>query len=161
MPGPNAALGPYEYASAQIWKRYRKICRIASAIGPDTADVEVHDLRIHCKKLRYLMEFFASLFPQAAFKSLLKPLKILQDNLGMINDYAVQQINLQQFLRKVGNWPDGVDLEVAQSVGALTAALHAQQAEERAKTVKSFAAFNSPQIQQTFRVLFRAQKEKQ
>ncbi|MGV8986973.1 MAG: CHAD domain-containing protein [Cypionkella sp.] len=156
--GPNADLGAHDYACALIWKRYRKICRVAGAIGPDTDDAEVHALRIHCKKLRYLMEFFAPVFPKPEFKSLIKPLKTLQDNLGLINDCVVQQASLQHFLRGPGKWPHGVDVEVAQSVGALTTVLHARQVEERAKTVLSFAAFNSPETQQTFRDLFHTAK---
>ena len=57
-PGPNADRGAYGYACALIWKRYRKVCKLARSITPDTPDEIVHDLRIDCKKLRYLMEFF-------------------------------------------------------------------------------------------------------
>ena len=159
-PGPTASLAASDYACALIWKRYRKICGIAAGIGPDTDDAEVHELRIHCKKLRYLMEFFAPLFTGPEFRAVLKSLKGLQDNLGLINDYAVQQVNLQEFVRGVGKWPDGVDVEVAQSVGALVAVLHRRQAEERARTVDSFVRFNSPETQQAFRDLFHARKEK-
>lgn len=160
VPGPKADLGAHDYACALIWKRYRKICKIAAGIGPETDDADVHVLRIHCKKLRYLMEFFGPLFPKAEFKSLIKPLKLLQDNLGLVNDYSVQQVSLQDFLRKLGKKPDSVNLDVAQSVGALIAVLHRRQLEERVKIVKSFAPFNSPQTQGTFRDLFHDRSDK-
>jgi len=158
-PGPRAKLGAHEYACALIWDRYRKIRKSAARIGPDTDDAEVHRLRIHCKKLRYLMEFFGPLFPKPEFKALLKPLKRLQDNLGLFNDYAVQQVSLQGFIRQRESGPESVSLEVAQSVGALTAVLHRRQIEERAKVVENFAQFNSTSTQQTFRDLFRAGRE--
>ena len=158
-PGPNAERGAHDYACALIWKRYRKICKIAAGIGPETDDAEVHALRIQCKKLRYLMEFFATLFPKPEFKSLLKPLKHLQDNLGLINDYAVQQVSLQDFLRGLSKRPDSMNFDVAQSVGALIAVLHRRQLEERAKVVDSFAQFDSPPTQKTFHDLFHAPKE--
>ncbi|MFN4101365.1 MAG: CHAD domain-containing protein [Pararhodobacter sp.] len=153
-PGPMAKRGAHDYACSLIWKRYRKIHKIAAMLDAETEDAEVHRLRIHCKKLRYLMEFFAPLFPKAEFKSLLKPLKQLQDNLGLFNDYAVQQVSLQEFIRNRDFGPKGISLDVAQSVGALTAALHRQQAEEREKVVENLAQFNSAPMQQTFRELF-------
>lgn len=159
-PGPAASLAAQDYACTLIWKRYRKICKIGAEIGPDMPDTEVHALRIHCKKLRYLMEFFGPLFPKPAFKSLLRPLKLLQDNLGLFNDYSVQQISLQDFLRNVSDKPSGSNLAVAQSVGALTAVLHRRQIEERTKIVESFAQFNGAETQTTFRDLFHDGRDK-
>lgn len=153
-PGPKAHVGAHGYACALIWDRYRKIRKIAIGIGPETDDTEMHKLRIHCKKLRYLMEFFGPLFPSPEVKALLMPLKQLQDHLGRFNDYSVQQVSLQDFLRKEDNFPDGVNLDVAQSVGALTAMLHHAQLEERAKAVETFAHFNSPSTQKAFHDLF-------
>lgn len=158
--GPKAELAAHVYACDLIWQRYRKICRIAAGIGPETDDAEVHILRIHCKKLRYLMEFFAPLFPKPDFKSLIKPLKLLQENLGFYHDYAVQQVSLQDYVRGRAELPSGVNIEIAQSVGALTAVLHRWQLEERAKVVASIAQFNSPATQQTFRTLFHERSEK-
>ncbi|MFN4153821.1 MAG: CHAD domain-containing protein [Paracoccaceae bacterium] len=160
-PGPMAELGAHDYACVLIWERYRKIRKIAARIGPDTEDAEVHRLRIHCKKLRYLMEFFGPLFPKPEFKSLLKPLKQLQDNLGLFNDYAVQQVSLQAFIDRRNGGPAGVSIDVAQSVGALTAVLHLRQLEERAKVVESFAQFNSPETVAIFRALFHAGEHKE
>lgn len=158
--GPNADLLAQEYACDLIWKRYRKVCKIAVAIGPDTDDVEIHELRIHCKKLRYLMEFFNPVFPKAAFKSLLKPLKGLQDNLGLFNDYSVQQESLHAFLLELPGNQKSADLQIAQSVGALIAVLNGRQLEERATVMKSFARFNSPETQQTFGDLFKKRNDK-
>ncbi|WP_071673427.1 CHAD domain-containing protein [Nioella nitratireducens] len=157
--GPNADLPAYDFACKLIWKRYRKICKIAAGIDADTADEEVHQLRIHCKKLRYLMEFFGPVFPKSAFKSLIKPLKRLQDNLGLFNDYSVQQESLQAFLAGLDRADHDGNLELAQSVGALIAVLHQRQLEERGKVVESFARFNSAETQQTFRDLFHGGKE--
>ena len=158
--GPAANLAAQDYACTLIWKRYRKICKIGAAIDPEMPDAEVHALRIHCKKLRYLMEFFGPLFPKPAFKSLLRPLKHLQDNLGLFNDYSVQQISLQDFLGNASDKSNGSNLAVAQSVGALTAVLHQRQIAERAKIVESFAQFNGPEIQATFRDLFHVGRDK-
>ncbi len=158
-PGANAQLPAHDYACHLIWRRYRKVCKIAMAIGPETEDARIHELRIHCKKLRYLMEFFSPIFPKSAFKTLLNRLKGLQDNLGLFNDYSVQQHNLHAFLLELPADADGDQLQVAQSIGALIAILHGRQLEERAQVVKNFAQFNSPETQQTFSVLFQARKD--
>ena len=42
------------------------------------------------------MEFFQSLYPPFKIKSLIKVLKILQDNLGDFQDYEVQVTSLKQ-----------------------------------------------------------------
>lgn len=156
--GPNADLPAQAYARKLIWKRYRKVCKTAAAIGSDTDDAEVHALRIHCKKLRYLMEFFGPVFPQAAFKKLLKSLKGLQNNLGRFNDYSVHQASLQAILLELPQAQSPHSLEIAQSLGALIGVLHNGQLQERAKIMKNFARFNSPAIQQTFSALFQAPK---
>jgi CHAD domain-containing protein len=157
-PGPEGDQNAQTYAAKLIWKRYRKICQIAAAIDDQTEDEMVHELRIQCKKLRYLMEFFAPAFPKTAFKSLLKPLKKLQDNLGLFNDYSVQQDSLAAFLDSLGTKNHDRNMQLAQSVGALIAVLHQRQREERLKVVDSFAMFNSTETQQTFRDLFHGGK---
>ncbi|WP_158971679.1 CHAD domain-containing protein [Chachezhania sediminis] len=153
-PGPAADRLAHDYACELIWKRYRKVCKIARAIDDTTPDEDVHELRIHCKKLRYLMEFFAPLFPAADIKALIKPLKVLQDNLGLFNDYSVQQASLQDFLDS----RSGVrkqDVTIAKSIGALIAILHRRQLEERARVVSSFAHFDSEDVQLAFRAMFK------
>ena len=106
------------------------------------------------------MEFFSPLFPMPDFKSLLKPLKHLQENPGLINDCSVQQASLQGYLREGHEWGDGVELEVAQSVSALIVVLHHRQFEEQGKIVESFAQFRNPQTQEAFRDLFHDRRDK-
>lgn len=114
----------------------------------------MHDLRIHCKKLRYLMEFFAPVFPKRDLKRLIKALKRLQDNLGRFNDCAVQQKSLQTLLRSLDGAPDRGNLDLAQSIGALIAVLHHRQIAERASVMQSFSRFDSKETARTFRRLF-------
>lgn len=153
--GPEANHAGCDYACGLIWKRYRKVCKIASGITAETDDEEVHELRIHCKKLRYLMEFFAPFFPKEDIKGLIKALKRLQDNLGLFNDYSVQQDSLNVFLDDHSTMPRDTYAKVAQSIGALIAVLHQRQTEERAKVMASFARFDSPAVQASFRTLFK------
>lgn len=153
--GLNAGLAAHDYACERIWLHYRRVRKAAAAIGPDTPDAEVHELRIRCKKLRYLMEFFAPVFPRPSLNAVLKPLKRLQEHLGLFNDYSVQQESLRDFLLEPGKKADAASLEIAQSVGALIAVLHGRQLEQRERIMAGLARFNRPRVQQTFSELFQ------
>ncbi len=156
-PGPNADLGAFEYARSLIWKRYRKVCKLARGITPETPDEAVHDLRIHCKKLRYLMEFFAPLFDRGTFKKIIKPLKRLQDNLGLFSDCAVQQLALLEFVQRQ---PAGrADSGLSMGVGGVIAVLDQKQRSERNRVISNFEHFDSPDIRHLFRALFHNAKE--
>ncbi|MEM6795907.1 MAG: CHAD domain-containing protein, partial [Acidobacteriota bacterium] len=95
--GPAAESPALELASARIWRLYRRIRKRGLAIDDDTPAAALHEVRIMGKKLRYLLEFFRSLYPQGPVGSAIRELKRLQDNLGDFNDYEVQQLALQGF----------------------------------------------------------------
>jgi CHAD domain-containing protein len=156
--GPNGQVNSLVFASGLILKRYIKVCKIARSIDDETADEVVHELRINCKKLRYLMEFFAPLFPKDDMKKLLKALKSLQDNLGNFNDYSVQQIFLRRILREKMSAFHGAELKVAESVGALTAMLYRLQNNERGQVMENFALFDSLETRTIFTQLFQIEE---
>jgi CHAD domain-containing protein len=60
-------------------------------------DERLHELRIACKKLRYVLECFVSLLPGKKTSILTKHLRHLQDNLGHGHDLFVQQEALRHF----------------------------------------------------------------
>jgi len=156
-PGPNSSRASHDLACELIWKRYRKICRLAATIHVTTPDQEIHALRIECKKLRYLMEFFGPTFPQELFDSILKPLKQLQDSLGLFNDCSVQQLNLQTFVDSLSD--EQHRFKITQSVGSLMTLLYQRQFAEREKIMNAFAHFSSDRIQRSFRTLCQNKKE--
>lgn len=68
------------------------LSRRAKRLNVDIArltDEERHRLRIEAKKLRYLAEFFAELFPRRATARYLRRLAAVQASLGELNDLAV------------------------------------------------------------------------
>ncbi len=151
--GPEAEVQSLIFARRLIMKRYRKVCKTGRDLDEATPDPVIHQLRIHCKKLRYLMEFFTPLFPLAEIKKLIRSLKLLQDNLGNFNDYSVQQ----QFLEKMlaSDIVSGAKaMAVAHSIGALTAMLHRMQGEERRLIVENLAGFDSLEMRDSFKKLF-------
>ena len=54
-------------------------------------DLVQHLLRLACKELRYLLEFFASLFPREKVDDVIQQLKKLQDLLGHFNDLRIPE----------------------------------------------------------------------
>jgi len=138
-------------AQKKILKRYRKIGLLGEQINDETPDEEVHELRIECKKLRYMMEFFAELFPKKRIRDLVKSLKKLQTILGDFNDYSVQK----EFLAEYGK-THGKSVELAAAINGLIAVLHQKQIQERAKVQQAFAAFNQQEVINEFNELFAA-----
>ncbi|MDX1301467.1 CHAD domain-containing protein [Photobacterium sp.] len=81
-----------------IWKRAQKVLILSQAIDSDSPDSNLHQLRIECKKLRYLLEYFLPLFPAKQVKKQISTLKQLQDLLGEFNDSSIQQVFLADYL---------------------------------------------------------------
>ena len=138
----------------RIYKRYRRIRKIAGGLGPDAPDEVLHDLRIQCKKLRYLMEFFGELIPQEKAAAMEKPLRRLQGRLGEFNDGSVQQKFLldywEQTQRAAGE-KDGMAL----SLGGLISILHYRRMQQRDRIHESLASFLSASTAELFKQTFR------
>lgn len=145
------------FGCTAILKRYTKVCRIARTIKATTPDETVHELRIHCKKLRYLMEFFTPLFDRKKIKTLIKSLKILQDNLGRFNDFSVQQVSLTDFLHSFSS-EDEKSIKVAESIGGLIAMLNHLQKKEKDQVMANFTLFDSEETRTLFHDLFSTGK---
>jgi CHAD domain-containing protein len=97
----NAARPIVEVASERIRRAYRKVRRHGREIDAATPRPRIHRLRIDCKKLRYLLEFFRSLYDGEAVANLVRVLKQLQDVLGDFNDVANQQGDLCAMAREI------------------------------------------------------------
>ena len=65
---PNSGRPVVELARELIRRRYKKVLKRGKAIKRSSPDEDLHRLRIQCKKLRYTLEFFSSLFPAAGIK---------------------------------------------------------------------------------------------
>jgi CHAD domain-containing protein len=62
------------------------------------SEPERHELRIVLKKLRYSVEFFASLYPARRVKPFRARLSQMQDILGLLQDVAVARSTLKQLV---------------------------------------------------------------
>ena len=145
-------------ASKVIFKRYRKIVKAGSRIDASTPDEELHRLRIECKKLRYALEFFRSLYPADDMKSLIKQLKSLQDNLGRFNDLSVQQDFLHAYLKTVAAKKTEA-IGLAAATGALISRLQLEHSQVRDAFTGVFGKFNSSANRRRFQRLFARQAD--
>jgi len=154
----NAARPVKAVADARIWRLFRRIIKGGRAMGEAPAAEQLHELRKDCKKLRYLMEFFASLHPAPALDPLIKALKDLLDILGEHQDLAVQAQHLEGFAERMaaeGRAPARTLL----ALGALVGRLMERRAEARAEYAAAFAAFEAAENRAAYRALFRPETE--
>jgi CHAD domain-containing protein len=111
----------FEEARLLIIKHYKNVIKKGKKLSDQSPDEGFHDLRISCKKLRYLMEFFSSLFNPTDMIRAIKQLKNLQDNLGNFNDLSVQIETLNSFMQ---NKRRKNSIEFIQAVSGLIAVLN-------------------------------------
>jgi len=149
----NAKLPVIDLARNRIHKKYRNVVQVGSQIIENSEDEMLHVLRIHCKKLRYLMEFFSSLFPRKKMNTLIEQLKKLQDNLGDFNDLRVQRDYLLDIIEELPMAQRQSNKMIA-AIGSLVGALDKEKQTVKDAFAKTFIDFASPANQALFRELF-------
>ncbi|MFW5970170.1 MAG: CHAD domain-containing protein [Halofilum sp. (in: g-proteobacteria)] len=142
-------------ADQRIRKMYRRLLREGEAIGPESPNEDLHEMRKTCKKLRYLMEFFRSLYPSAEIGRLIKTLKRLQENLGDFHDLHVQREALQSFAQDMtasGEAPPATLL----AMGRLVDDLERRERRTRDEFAERFDRFARRKNRRRFKRLFAA-----
>ncbi|MBU2709673.1 CHAD domain-containing protein [Zooshikella harenae] len=155
--GPLANEPILKVAKERIYRQYHVIRKKSKRITPETPDEYVHDIRIACKKLRYLLEFFADLFPENEITKLVNALKKLQDHLGLFNDLCVQQAFLQDYYHnqlKKAHHPTEEIYQLCLSVGGVIAVLYQKQLQARNKVTNHLSSFIDKDVRQQISHLF-------
>jgi len=154
----NAHLPIFDRARKRIYKQYRRIVKDGNLVLENTQDDMLHALRIECKKLRYLLEFFFSLFDQKKMNLLIGQLKKLQDNLGDFNDLCVQEeylLNITAELPMAGEQSK----KTLAAIGALIGTLDREKQIVKDAFARTFTTYASPENKALFRELFAAKKK--
>ncbi len=151
LPGADAPV--IGLAKLRIRKRYRKAIKLGKSIDGSSSDRDLHTLRIECKKLRYYLEFFESLFPADEIKEVIKHLKALQDNLGDYNDMHVQQERLKGYISKMDASEDEGRESIA-AAGGLISELYMKQKQIRSEFHGRFEEFAGEEMKELFDDLF-------
>lgn len=150
---PAAKLPAREVADQRIWKLYKRCLKEGQAIAAESPAEDLHELRKTCKKLRYLLEFFGSLYPKGSIKSLVQALKKLQDNLGDFQDYQVQSEAMLSFGLEMAENRQGTPATLL-AMGTLAGSLLHQQQQTREEFHQRFKTFCRPENRRLFKKLF-------
>ena len=147
-------------AQKRIYKKYGSIVEASSRVFEKIDDEKLHALRIECKKLRYLMEFFSSLFPRKKINVLIKQLKKLQNRLGNVNDLRVQQEYLLHISEELPA-TNQKNKKAVVAIGSLIGALDMEKRMVKNTLSKTFTKFSSPKTKRLFRELFSSKYSKE
>ena len=156
----DAARSVSRVAKRRIWSLYRRVLKCGGQIDDGTPDEALHDLRKKCKKLRYMIEFFSDLYPPAKIRKCVRILKALQQNLGEIQDLAVQQDSMAGFARDMMKQPTRPPVQTLLAMGALVQQLSAAKKQARVAFAEKFEAFQASRHQALFESLFAPKKMK-
>jgi CHAD domain-containing protein len=122
-------------ASKRIAAVYKKMVQMGRAIDDDSPAADLHELRKVGKELRYLLEFFASVYPPDVVKPMVKTLKGLQDMLGRFQDREVQANALRELS------PEVADPAALMAMGVLVDRFMQEEAAARAEFADRFESF--------------------
>ncbi len=147
-PAADLPVGPLVFRC--IYKRYRKIRKIAAGIGTDSPDEMVHQIRIECKKLRYLLEFFTEIIPKEEGGAMQKSLRRLQGRLGDFNDASVQQKSLLNYWEQ-----KRCGAETSMGLGGLVSILYHRQQETRGLIEQALEEFCGASTAAAFKRTFK------
>jgi CHAD domain-containing protein len=140
-------------ARKRIRKALKRVLTRGAAITDESPAEDLHQLRIECKKLRYLMESFGSLFPADVIGLAVADLKVLQDDLGEFNDLEIQRHTLRRFALEMAE-EGSAPAETLLALGQLVERLGARQQEARARFGDLYAQFSRPANRRRFVRLF-------
>jgi CHAD domain-containing protein len=112
-PGPSTAA----VSGAMAHAAYRRIVKAAAPVTPQTPAEELHRLRRRCKRMRYLLDGYASVYESESHREVLRSLKSLQDCLGVIQDVDVRRHQLSSLAATLTQ--RGTSAETVLAMGAL------------------------------------------
>lgn len=137
-----------DFASGWIWAAYRRVLRRGRTCGPTPTVKEFHKLRLACKRLRYLMEVYESLYAGEKIAELIETLQEFQTLLGDLHDADVQRREMESFARTTTALANPV-------ADAFVGDLEARIAAIRTEFGQRFDAFARPSNEWRFGELFQ------
>lgn len=139
--GKEGALPIARVARAHVLRAYRRLVRHGRALGPEPQVQAMHQLRIDGKKLRYLLEFFASLWEAEETAVFVGQLKLVQDALGAHHDAWLQHERLVALGEEI--LAAGAGAGTLLAMGRLIAGLERRQAREAESFFLLFTDFSA------------------
>jgi CHAD domain-containing protein len=139
--GPDARRPIFEVATERIARCWKRTIRLGKGIDGGAPVKTMHRLRIECKKLRYLLEFFRNLYNPDDLQPMIEQLKKLQDSLGDFNDLQIQRDGLNRIAGEMYE-ERAATAETFLAMGRLVEQLEDRQERERHRFRQRFAKFS-------------------
>jgi CHAD domain-containing protein len=137
---PTSTRPVVEPAFERILSVFRRVARLRKRVDDDSSPATLHRTRIECKKLRYLLECFRTLFDPEFIMRQVSLLKSLQDALGEYNDLQTQRNRLHEFAREMAS-RDKVAPSTLLAMGRLAERMSAAQDREKKRFLRRFGTF--------------------
>jgi len=125
----------------RIGKRHARLLKLGKRLSARSPGAAFHELRIECKKLRYLLDAFRSLFPPELVEAALAALKRFQAALGEANDAHVQGERLRQLAEQL-HASGRAQAACLMAVGRALSLLAAREKRSRAEFLRRFRAYS-------------------
>lgn len=135
------------FVAERITKAQTVLVERGRRIGPDSPVEQVHDLRKDAKKLRYLLECFASTIPDRARRSFVNRLKSFQDLLGEHQDADIHARQLRALAVDLNNSDVGPNTMLG--VGQLIEQLDQRRIAARASFATGFSDYDNKATQRS------------
>ncbi len=130
-----------EIAPYYIFEALKRVNKKYQMALKDFNSKNLHKLRISCKKLRYVLEFFSPLYSDNIYEKVVDALKILQDTLGLYQDVEVQKKMLSEIIDGLSK-TENVTSNVFLTAGYLFRLLEEKQQSSSINFLDHFDNFN-------------------
>ena len=139
--GENGLKPVGEVAPYYIFEALKRVKKKYQMALKDFNSKNLHKLRISCKKLRYVLEFFSPLYGDNIYEKVIDALKILQDTLGLYQDLEVQKKMLSDIMEGLSK-TENVTSNVFLAAGYLFRLLEEKQQSSSTNFLDYFDNFN-------------------
>jgi CHAD domain-containing protein len=138
-------------AGAHALKAYRRIVKASANVVAATPAEDLHRLRRRCKRMRYLLDSYESLYDPTEYRAVVAALKKLQDCLGDIQDSAGQRAQLAEIAQVLV--ARGTPVPTVLAMGALRERNSARDLAARHDLSRRLARFAAPAMRAHVRAL--------
>ncbi|MEY4505027.1 MAG: hypothetical protein RL154_1324, partial [Pseudomonadota bacterium] len=116
-----------QLVAKKIKKLHKKLLADGSSLSIESEDTLFHELRIDCKKLRYLLEFFESVLDSTKAQLAIKLIKNLQTILGNFQDLSIQRLKIIELADDMTKHLQAIDSKTLITIGMLVGNLEDEQ----------------------------------
>jgi len=151
--GPKAGMSFAAVLGTRLRRRWKQVSTLAGELTQESPAVELHELRISCKKLRYLLECCRGFVAKDELAGAVGHLKGLQSTLGTLQDSAVQaQLAHRLALELTG----GAGARAHLALGQFLERLARNGTTARARAAELTVEFLAPESRTGFKAILRA-----